>query len=45
MIEWIGNNWWWFVPTYLVVSFVFVVGKFIAFGMGSDLEHGDGHGQ
>ena len=40
MIEGFGNNWWWFVPAYLVVSFGFsvLVGKCIAFGMGTDLE-------
>lgn len=40
MIEWIQNNWMWAAPLYLAVSFGFavLVGKCIAFGMGSDLE-------
>lgn len=47
MIEWIKDNWWWAVPAYLVVSFVFAVGvgKFIAFGTGSDLERDDANSQ
>ena len=45
MKQWFMENWWWFSPTYLVVSFGFsvLVGKCIAFGMGTDLE--DGHGE
>lgn len=41
MIKWVGENWWWVVPTYLVLSFGLAVGvgKFIAFGTGSDLEN------
>lgn len=48
MIKWMGENWWWVVPTYLVLSFGLAVGvgKFIAFGTGSDLEENrDANGQ
>lgn len=40
MIDYIKDNWMWAVPAYLAFSFVLAVGvgKFIAFGTGSDLE-------
>lgn len=46
-MNWLSQNWWWAVPAYLVVSFVVAVGvgKFIAFGTGSDLENRDANGQ
>lgn len=47
MMEWLNNNWWWFFPTYMVVCFGFsvLVGKSIAYGMGTDLERQDGDSQ
>ena len=44
MIQWLNDNWWWFFPTYLVVCFglTILVGKGIAYGMGTDLERDNG---
>lgn len=40
MIDYIKDNWVWIVPAWLVLSFGLsvLVGKCIAFGMGTDLE-------